>query len=233
MEKNALALRGRSITVYGSPAAGILLVQPADGHDLQEMDREVAAIAELSGSEEFCLAAVGVDDWNRELSPWEAPPVFGSEGFGSGAGEMLAYLTDVLLPWFDGQRAPEAEIRRRVYLGGYSLAGFFALWSAYRTAVFDGTAAVSPSVWFPGWTQYAGEHRCLSPKVYLSLGDREERTRNRTMAGVGDAIREQYRRLSEEKTACVLEWNPGNHFRDAGLRTAKGFSWLMNSRTDP
>ena len=70
-------------------------------------------------------------------------------------------------------------------------------------------------------------HSCRTPAVYLSLGDREERTRNRTMAQVGDAIREQYRKLSSEGVPSVLEWNPGNHFRDAGLRTAKGFSWLI------
>ena len=25
----------------------------------------------------------------------------------------------------------------------------------------------------------------------------------------------------------VLEWNPGNHFRDADIRTAKAFAWAM------
>ena len=26
----------------------------------------------------------------------------------------------------------------------------------------------------------------------------------------------------------TLEWNEGNHFRDAGLRMAKAFAWVMN-----
>ena len=27
---------------------------------------------------------------------------------------------------------------------------------------------------------------------------------------------------------CILEWNQGNHFKDADLRTAKAFSWVLN-----
>ena len=27
----------------------------------------------------------------------------------------------------------------------------------------------------------------------------------------------------------TLEWNPGNHFRDPGLRTAKAFAWVMKN----
>ena len=236
MEKREFELEGRKITMYGSAGARFTLIQPSDEQDLSGMDGEVQAVAETTGTEDFCLAAVGVRNWNGELSPWEAPPVFGSEGFGSGAGEMLLYITEKLLPHLAGEREKALGNTKgsyagtagpAVFLGGYSLAGFFALWSAYQTALFDGVAAVSPSVWFPGWTEYASGHSCRTPAGYLSLGDREERTRNRTMAQVGDAIREQYRKLSSEGVPSVLEWNPGNHFRDAGLRTAKGFSWLI------
>ena len=65
-------------------------------------------------------------------------------------------------------------------------------------------------------------------RVYLSLGDREERTRNPIMAAVGDRIRELHAFLSARGTDCVLEWNQGNHFRDADLRTARAFAWLLN-----
>ena len=57
---------------------------------------------------------------------------------------------------------------RRRFLCGYSLAGLFALWAVYQTDFFAGTAAVSPSVWYPGWLGYAEEHRALTPAVYLS-----------------------------------------------------------------
>ena len=64
--------------------------------------------------------------------------------------------------------------------------------------------------------------------VYLSLGDREEKTGNPVMSRVGDAIRRAAFLLEESGRACVLEWNKGNHFKNPDLRTAKAFAWLMN-----
>ena len=65
-------------------------------------------------------------------------------------------------------------------------------------------------------------------KVYLSLGDREEKTRNPVMATVGDRVREAHELLKERNVNCILEWNNGNHFMDADIRTAKAFTWVMN-----
>ena len=70
-------------------------------------------------------------------------------------------------------------------LGGYSLSGLFALRAAYQTDRFWGIAAVLPSVWFPGWESYMETHGVQASAVYLGLGAREEKTRNKTMAAVG------------------------------------------------
>ena len=62
----------------------------------------------------------------------------------------------------------------------------------------------------------------------LSLGAREERTRNAAMRQVGQNIREMdscYK--NSEKIECVLEWNKGNHFQDVDVRCGKGFLWCM------
>ena len=50
--------------------------------------------------------------------------------------------------------------------------------------------------------------------VYLSLGGKEEKTKNAVMATVGDRTREQEKLLLEDPFAeqVVLEWNPGGHF---------------------
>ncbi|MDY6333814.1 MAG: esterase, partial [Lachnospiraceae bacterium] len=116
------------------------------------------------------------------------------------------------------------------YIGGYSLAGLFALWAVYQTDAFAGAAAASPSVWFPGFTDWMKERRPECGTVYLSLGDREERTRNPVMATVGDHIRAAYALLQEQGVDCTLEWNSGNHFRDNDIRTAKAFAWLIRHR---
>ena len=63
--------------------------------------------------------------------------------------------------------------------------------------------------------------------VCLSLGDREEKTRNPIMATVGDRIREIHASLKSQGIDCCLEWNEGNHFRDPDLRTARAFARVM------
>ena len=142
--------------------------------------------------------------------------MFGTEGFGDGAD---AFLREILSLCGD----PERTYR----IGGYSLAGLFALWAAHETDVFKGVAAASPSIWFPGFTDYMKTHPIRAGRVYLSLGDREDRTRNPVMATVGARIAEAYSLLRDRGTDCVLERNPGNHFKDPDLRTAKAFAWIL------
>ena len=165
--------------------------------------------------------------WNHDLSPWPAPPVFGKEGFGDGAEQTLQFLEENALP--DPARGA-AQSPKRVFIGGYSLAGLFALWAGYQTDRFDGIAAASPSIWFPDFTKYMRENRMNAEAVYLSLGDREERTRNPLMSQVGNAVRSAEAILRESGKDCILEWNKGNHFKDPDLRTAKAFAWLMNRK---
>lgn len=203
---------------FGNKDAETLLIQPVDDHDLAVIESEVAAIRKLAG-EDFCLKAVKVQQWSRDLSPWKAPAVFGNEDFGDGAAEMLAGILSL------------AEEGKRMVIGGYSLAGLFALWAGYQTDAFSGIAAASPSVWFPGFTEYMAQHRMQAQRVYLSLGDREERTRNPVMARVGECIREAKDLLEGQGIPCCLEWNEGNHFREPDLRTAKAFAWVATKNS--
>ena len=69
------------------------------------------------------------------------------------------------------------------------------------------------------------EHEIHSKAVYLSLGNKEEKTRNPVMATVGTRIREASEILESSGINTILEWNQGNHFRDADIRTAKAFAW--------
>ena len=205
---------------FGKADSDIVLIQPVDDHDLEGIENEFAAIVS-SCDLDFRLIAVRIDDWNNDLSPWEAPAVFGKESFGSGASEMLGRLLGLC---DDGSKI--------YYIGGYSLAGLFALWAAYQTDVFKGVAAASPSGWFPGFAEYMKKNEIRTDTVYLSLGDREEKARNPVMATVGDRIREAHVLLKDRGLNCILEWNEGNHFKDPDLRTAKAFAWVLSSRSD-
>ena len=228
---------------YGDPAASTVLVQMADDHDLAVLENEAALIRILSGKD-FRLIAVKVNDWNHDLSPWKAPAVFGNESFGDGAestlSEVLKLLADIDKPHLPGDGRMDVSgnskkdlsgTERTYYIGGYSLAGLFALWAVYQTDLFAGAAAASPSVWFPGFLDYMKEHEIRTKNVYLSLGDREEKTRNPVMAQVGSCIRSAYEMLQERGVCCTLEWNKGNHFKDPDLRTAKAFAWVMNGKS--
>ena len=217
-------LEGRRIRIWGDPSAPVCFIQMTDDHDEEDMEAELTEISAGAGEKGWCLITVAVKSWNDELTPWKADPVFGKEGFGDGAGKTLAFLTDQLLPWVNKTYPAEG---RKFYLAGYSLAGLFALWCGYQTDLFEGAAGVSPSVWYPGWSQYVKDHSMKARAVYLSLGDKEEKTRNKTMARVGEAIREQYQILAEAGVKCTLEWNQGNHFRDSGKRTGKGLEWMI------
>ena len=213
---------GKECYIYENGSSDVLLIQPVDDHDIAVLDSEVAEITRLIG-EAFTLAAFKVNDWNADLSPWEAPAVFGKDDFSGGAETTLNYVTHILIPELTGGK------KIKLYIGGYSLAAFFALWAAYQTDVFSGVAAASPSVWFPGWIEYAEESSINAEKVYLSLGDKEEKTRNPVMKTVGDNIRRQHELLqADERCAeCILEMNQGNHFKEPDIRTAKGFAWLL------
>ena len=203
---------------YGDKNADIVLIQPVGDHDLPEIENEVAEIKKLT-SVDFQLIAVKVDDWNDELSPWNAPAVFGNEGFGNGAEDTLAEILTLC-----------SDKSKDYYIGGYSLAGLFALWAAFQTEKFSGVAAASPSVWFPDFVGYMKENKIKCDAVYLSLGDREEHTKNQTMAAVGDNIRALNSALTRRGKDCTLEWNAGGHFKDADLRTARAFVWVMEGK---
>lgn len=226
--KSNLAVHGRECIVYTGDSAQFLLIQPVDQHDLEVLDTEIQHIEALSAVP-FTLAAFRVIDWNQDLSPWEAPPVFGKDGFGNGAANTLKLIQTSLLPELKKTYALRGNIP--VILGGYSLAGFFALWSAYQTDAFSAVACASPSVWFPGWIEYAETRAPRCETVYLSLGDREEKARNPVMARVGECIRRQDDLLAQTVPAenHTLEWTAGNHFQEPDLRTAKAFAWCIKA----
>ena len=203
---------------FADKNADTVLIQPVDEYDMAEIENEVAEIKKLT-SVGFQLIAVEVEDWNSELSPWEAPAVFGNEGFGSGAADTLAEILKLC-----------SDKSKTYYIGGYSLAGLFALWAAFQTDVFSGVAAASPSVWFPNFVGYMKENKIKCDTVYLSLGDREEKTKNAVMSKVGDCIRESYEWLTEQGIDRTLEWNKGGHFKEPALRTARAFAWVMRRR---
>ena len=223
MGKEDITVNGKECTLFCANAPAALIVQPADLEEWVGLENEYRKAAELCGKD-ICLAALRINDWNNELSPWRAPAVFGNEGFGDGAETTLGFIEKELLQRLFEELGKELPVT----IAGYSLAGLFSLWAASRSQVFSACAGVSPSVWFPGWREYMTENRFKCRSVYLSLGKKEERTRNRTMDSVGENIREMAGMLEKAGVTGILEWNDGDHFREPDLRTAKGIAWCVN-----
>ena len=91
MDNQLLQIQSRTCRIYGTASAEYLLLQMVDEHDLAGMEREVEAIHRQT-AQPFLLAAVQVKNWNDDLSPWPAPPVWGKQGFVGRAGNTLAWL---------------------------------------------------------------------------------------------------------------------------------------------
>lgn len=224
MTKAIFQIQTRNCIAFWDKAPEVVVIQPVDYHDYELLDSETKYIAKHTDNP-FMLVAFSVNDWNIDLSPWIAPAVFGKESFGEGAKETLAFVIEELIPTIKAKYDIPQD--SPLILGGYSLAGLFALWSAYQTDAFTAIAAASPSVWFPSFLEYAKSKDICANHVYLSLGDREERAKNPIMSTVGKCIRELSDYYQSNELDSILEWNEGNHFKEADIRTAKGFSWCI------
>jgi len=213
--------------VYGDPTfSDWLIFQPVDEHDAELMPAEAKLVQEMCPEDKPAIITFQVD-WFNDLTPWSAKSAFkGQPDFGSGAEKLFQRIVYKLVP-----EVRNTSREQKLILGGYSLAGLFALWAAYQTKLFTGVVAASPSVWYPGWMEYAEGNQVMTSAIYLSLGDKEERTRNQIMRAVGDNIRRQYDLLMTQGVHSTLEWNEGNHFVDSEKRTAAGFKWIINTIT--
>ena len=223
MTAQTIQIRNRPCRIYGEAHAEYLLLQMTGEHELQSMESEVTAIAQ--SAHHFLFAAMPVESWNDALSPWKSPAVWGTQGFGGKAGDTLHFLTEQVIPTLKQQFELSENVK--IILGGYSLAGLFALWASTQTDLFYGVAAASPSVWFPGWMEFEQQRPIQTQHIYLSLGDKEEHTKNAVMAVVGDNIRTLHSQLIARGADCTFEWNSGGHFKDADLCTARAFRWVM------
>ena len=227
MKKNEMMICGKKCILYLNEDTEYILIQPVDENDISVLDNEVKHIEENT-DRNFSLVAFKIEDWNSELTPWEMPLLRGKGNFGDGATGTLEFIKNDLIPALS-ECINTGNNGIKYILGGYSLAGLFSLWSGYQTDIFEGIAAVSPSVWYKKWIEYVEAEKPLSEKIYLSLGDTEEKTKHQILSKIGDNIRKQHEILENSgNVKTVLEWNEGNHFKNPDIRTAKGFLWVMN-----
>lgn len=198
----------------------------AQAEDSEHEWREI-----LSYLEKTVCRLVGFESqqWNDAYSPWVSDTLFtGQEPFGGQGEQTLQWLKEAAVPAAEKYFSIRGERYRRA-VAGYSLAGLFALWAFYTSGNFTGCASCSGSLWYQGWLEFITRYKAPEESsVYLSLGRREEHTRNTVMAAVGECTRQTLQHLQKDSSVkcCELEWHPGGHFQDTSWRSARGIQWL-------
>ncbi len=183
------------------------------------------------GTAEFSLVVIEGLDWNRDLAPWDCPPVSRrGEAFTAGADAYLTLMTEKVLPKAE-ELLCEGKENRIPWRGlaGYSLAGLFAVYALCRTNVFSRVASCSGSLRYPDFACYALSHELYGrpERIYLSLGDKEAKTRNVHMQSVQENTEQLAAWFAEIGIDTKFELNPGGHFADPVGRIARGILALL------
>jgi len=214
-----------AIHEHGSRGPVILRGISAERH----ADGAAEALAAMLPDREYVLVEYAAEDWDRDYSPWKAEieDTFAGPGrkrlFDGGGPKLLNELTSAVIPELR-EKYPESG---KLIHAGYSLAGLFALWSVYETDIFDAAACCSGSLWFPGWREYCLNRKPKAESIYLSLGGKEHRTSDPLMAAVSDLYSLQDADLKRMEIRHTYVHEPGGHFSQPDIRTARGIAWCV------
>lgn len=228
IRKTQFHIADKRIEVYPSPEPDSAVVYV--NTFAEEGDKVYQALCGMDCSD-FTLVAVSSLKWNHDMAPWDIPSVFEKDTpCTGGADNYLQLLTEEIMP--RAEKLVHGVSWRG--LAGYSLAGLFAVYSLYRTAVFSRIASMSGSLWFPGLMEYIASHEMkrLPECVYFSIGDRESRTKNPYLQTVQENTEKIQSLYAGYGIDTFFQLNRGNHYKNAVQRTATGISWILN-RTGP
>ena len=224
MDIQKFQMNQKQVTLYRASVPGCPLVvlntYTGDGSSVAD------ALTRLNAPEHDLLVVGGLD-WNHDMCPWKCPALSKSDTpCTGGADEYLSLLLNEILPEAKQMLSGEPAFTA---ITGYSLAGLFAIYALYQTDVFGRAASMSGSLWFPDFTDYVFKHEMQRKpdKLYLSLGDKESRTRHpllKTVQHNTEAIAEHCR---SQGIDVLFEMHEGNHFKEPALRSAKGMIAIL------
>lgn len=215
---------GKKLTLYLSDKAGSPLIIFNNYSD--DGGCVVKAMKEISCAD-CSLLSIGNLDWNHDMTPWYAESFIpGERSYTGGADEYLNVLLNEIIPKTEEKLSGKPEFTG---LAGYSLAGLFSIYSMYKSERFERVASMSGSLWFPEFTEYVLGHRpvCEPSKIYLSLGNKEAKTRNPVLKPVQENTEKIFEYYQKLGLNISYEVNEGNHFKDAAMRTAKGIAAIL------
>lgn len=191
----------------------------------QEAGRALLEQCEKLGCRPFHLVSISNLRWDEELSPWAHEPVVDeNDHFTGEADQYIHCLTKEIVPFAEETIKPAYRI-----IAGYSMGGLFALYAPYITELFSAVVSASASVWYPEFVTYVKSHDFLKKPdaIYLSLGDLESHTKNPFLRHTEQNMKELCDIYHKNEIDSIFEMNPGNHFKDADYRLAKGITWML------
>ncbi|MBR5661872.1 MAG: hypothetical protein IKW99_10015 [Bacteroidales bacterium] len=149
-------------------------------------------------------------DWNDDLTPWPADPIFKKgKPFGGKAEVYLTELESNIIPSIEAGKGIVPDER---WLIGVSLAGLFAIWASAKSDLFTRVASISGSFWYPGFVEWLEGQSFPIKSAYLSLGDKEADGKNRHLKSIADDTAAVVRILESKGVRTTFEWTEGTHF---------------------
>lgn len=192
------------------------------------LEEILTKLVKMGVQTDFILLSIQPKNWNDDFTPWAALAFRTGEDAPQGrADAYLACLTKEIKPYMDTHYRTKPEPQHTA-LFGYSLGGLTAVYALYKTDVFGAAASLSGSLWYDGFCEWMEGEKLLRTDlwVYLSLGKKEERSKNPRMAKVAECTQQAKEILAVQlKNQVHFEWNEGGHFHDIEGRFAKAILW--------
>ena len=182
-------------------------------------------------AKDFILISISNLDWDNDMSPWFAPKLNKNDTDCLGkADDYIKLLTNKIIPQAEEYIKNDLKITIEYFaIAGYSLAGLFAVYSAYKMNFFTKIASASGSFWFPKFLDFVRKNDFVSniKKIYFSLGNKESKVKNQVLSTVEANTVELEKIYKNKEIETIYEVNEGNHFKDGVLRMAKGIKWIL------
>lgn len=193
-------------------------------------DGEVSAYLEKAAhAYGVTMVTLACGDWNDDMTPWPAPGVFRkAKPFGGNAEEFLQELVTERIPSIEAELGVGDSQRT---LAGISLSGLFAVWSSFRTAMFDSVVSISGSLWYDSFVEWMSEQEGPSGvvKACLVLGDREKNSKENRMASVEDRTVRAVEILRSKGVETGFILDSGTHFSPVAPRLEAAFAYIWKN----
>lgn len=228
--------QGHSYTVYlpdsyseGNTLYAVVFVQ--DGDRFSKIVEQVFTSLPKEGKTEHIVVGVSSPDRMDAYTPWPAVHLTFSP-FGGHGSDYLHFLAEDLRSFLASRYRMRTD-KEHTAITGFSLGGLISLYALYTVPVFGQIAAISPSCWYPGWTDFIQKNKPLVPKArVLFVAGRTEGNGKPYPLNQCTQYLEKTRTVLGTRLDQPLEpivWDDGTHTQYQLDRQQKAFRWLFNN----